>query len=738
MSVSPDAAAGAAPGAAAERLPFLLEIGSDDLPARFQPPAAAHLAQAVAKLLADAGLACAGVAAHAAPRRLAVLVDGLDLRQADRVIEVKGPPLAAARDAAGAWTPAALGFARKNGVAVEACHEVTEPKGTFLAARRLVPGRSAADVLAAELPRLILGIPFPKTMRWGDGDVEYARPLQWVVALLGPEVVPFEVAGLAVGRRSRGHRTLDGDAWFDLPAADTYVEALRAHHVLVDPAERRARLETGFAAALAGLPGAQWRRDEELLEEVVHLCEHPTPLRGSFEASFFALPPEVIVTALRAHQRYFAVTAADGRTLLPHFLTARDGGERELDVVRRGNERVLRARLADALFYWEFDQRAGPDDQAARLGAVTWLEGYGSVLDKTRRLARLVGELWELGLGDGRPVPSEAARAAVLSKFDLVSEMIKDGKEFTRLEGAIGAHYARRAGEPEAVARAIERHYLPRGAADELPGDPVSTVLAVADRLDTLAGCWLAGFVPTGAKDPYALRRHALAVLRIVLEAGARVRLSRLLERALAGFADRAAPERLAAAAGELGDFIRTRLAGHLVESLGHAPELVRATLSVHGDDPVDLVAWIQALSGFRDRPDFQLLATGFKRCRNILEGRLLAGDELAGCPARWSRGGGTPSGRPLSELPEAAERQLREQVASAAPALAAAEAAGDYVEAFRLLSSFGPAIDRFFEAVRVNVDDAALRAFRHDFLREIHGLFARYADFSEVAPAED
>ena len=338
------------------RLPFLLEVGSDDLPARFQPLAMANLAETTRKLLDDLGLPHASLRVLAAPRRLALLVEGLAVRQSDRTLEVKGPPLSAARDAAGAPTPAALGFARKNGVELADCFTLEEAKGTFLAARRLVTGRATADLLAEALPPLVLAIPFPKTMRWGDGDLQWARPLQWVVALLGDEVVPLRLGEVTAGRESRGHRTLDDDRRFAIPSATAYTETLRAHHVVVDPDERRQSISAGFTAAVAAIPGARWVAHAELLEEVVFLSEHPTVLLGSYEARFFDLPPEVIVTALRAHQRYFAVTGADGG-LIPFFLTVRDGGGRALDMVRQGNERVLRARLADALFYWEFDQR---------------------------------------------------------------------------------------------------------------------------------------------------------------------------------------------------------------------------------------------------------------------------------------------------------------------------------------------------------------------------------------------
>lgn len=724
-------------GAGSPRLPFLFEVGSDDLPARFLPIAVRHCEAALADLLAELGLDHGGIRVLATPRRMAFLVDDLAAGQADRQVELKGPPLSVAYDDAGEPTPAALGFARKSGVDLADCREITDAKGgRFLSATRHEPGRPAADLLAERLPALILGIPFPKTMRWGEGDVEYARPLQWLVALLGDAVVPVSLAGIAAGRMSRGHRTLADDGPVEIPAPGDYVDLMRRHGVIVDQGERRRMIEEGAADRLREEAGADWLADEELLGEVVDLCEHPTPFLGGYDESFFALPPEVIVTALKAHQRYFAVVGPDGG-LLPRFLAVRDGGREHLDGVRRGNERVLRARLSDALFYWDFDQRQGPDAHVARLADVTWLEGFGSLGEKVSRLVELAPWLWERGLGEGK-APAELSRAAALCKFDLVTEMIRDGKEFTKLEGLIGARYAARAGESEAVCRAIETHYQPRAAGDEPPADILGATLSLADRFDTLAGCWLAGFAPTGAKDPYALRRHALACLRIVMEREARLDLESVLERACAPFAARAGAERLAAAVAELAAFCRRRLSGHLVENLGCDADAVRAVLPPHGNDPTDCLAWARALSRYRDLPDFQLLATGFKRCQNILEGHFLAGGDLDGSRDRWARGGETPEGEGFADLREPAEARLRDEVAASAPALAAAETAGDHAAVFATLSGLGPAIDAYFDSVRVNVDDPALKGRRHDFLREVHGLFIRYADISAVAPQEE
>jgi glycyl-tRNA synthetase beta chain len=550
--------------------------------------------------------------------------------------------------------------------------------------------------------------------------------------------VPLSVDYLMAGRQSRGHRTLAGDRLLEIGHPGEYLAAMAAAGVIVDHVERRRLIVDGFARELAAYdPQARLREDDELLTEVVFLCEHPTPFLGSYSEQYADLPPQVITTALKAHQRYFTVGKQETEALLPRFAAVRDGGRDHLAKVIRGNERVLHARLADAHFYWTFDQKHSPDERVAMLATVTWLEGFGSVLDKTRRLEDLVAWLWGNGLGDQADVPSDLRRAAHLAKSDLVSEMIKDGKEFTKLEGFIGSRYAALAGENRQVCRSIERHYLPRSSMGELPGDRQASVLSVADRLDTLAGCWLAGFVPTGAKDPYALRRHALAILRILFDGALRLDLAAALARAVAGAAVFCPGRDQGAAVAEIGEFVKTRLEGYLVDALQANPEVVRAVLPVRWRDPVDALAWVQALAEYRVLPDFQMLATGFKRCRNILKGEILGLDELSACRDRWLAGGLGALGEKLEDLPEAGERALRQQVAAVVPALVAAEANGDYRQVFAHFAALGPAIDFFFEEVRVNAEEADLRILRHAFVREIHGLFAQYADFAAIAPVE-
>ena len=722
----------------ASQLPFLLEIGSEEIPARFIPAALKDFERLFRAELDKAHLQATGIRMLATPRRLTLMAEGLDVRQPDRNLEIKGPPASVAFDADGKPTPAALGFAKKAGIALEDCQRGEDKRGEFLLAKVTETGRVAAEVLAEIIPRVVLGVPYRKTMRWGSFDVEYPRPLQWLLVLLGEDVVPLKVDYLESGRTTRGHRTLSGDKTVEIGNPGDYEKALLEVGVVADHLERRRLITEGLQRELAAYDGAaRLLPDEGLLTEVVFLCEHPTPFLGSFSEEYSVLPAELITTALKVHQRYFSVCKEGVEGLLPRFAAVRDGGSDHLDNVVRGNERVLHARLADALFYWDFDLKKTPDERTEMLATVTWMEGYGSVLDKTRRMQALVSWLWANGMGDGGEAPADLLRAAVICKSDLVSEMIKDGKEFTKLEGFIGARYAALAGENEQVCRIIERHHFPRSATGELPGDRFSDVLSVADRLDNIVGCWLAGFVPTGAKDPYALRRHVLSILRVLLESDLRLDLEAALGQAMAGVADFSKDKDLGDTAAEVGEFVKTRLGGYLSDNLKANPEVVRAVLPARWRDAVDALAWVQALDGYREQADFQLLATGFKRCRNILKGGVLPVEALADCQKRWIKGGMGADGEVLSELPEALEKELLASVAGAVPALVAAEESRDYDKVFAVLSGLGPAIDAFFDGVRVNADEEDLKLLRHAFLREIHGLFAQYADFSAVAAGD-
>lgn len=721
-----------------QKLPFLLEIGSEEIPARFIPNAMKHLEATAVREFEANYLSWDSIRVMATPRRMALMVEGLSTRQPDRVVEIKGPPVKVAFDAEGNPTGAAMGFSKKVGMPLEDCQRGEDKRGEFLFVRKTEPGQPADQVLGNLLPGIIKGIPFRKTMRWGTHDLEYARPLQWLVALLGPDIVPLSVDYIAAGRETRGHRTLSLDSRVQLPSPDQYMDLLLEVGVVVNHEERRNLISTGLELALDQYDAdARLLVDDDLLTEVVFLLEYPTPFLGSFSEDYLKLPAEVVTTAMKSHQKYFSVVRADGQGLKPRFAAVRCGGTDHLANVVAGNERVLHARLADALFYWEFDQKKTPDERTEMLGSVTWLEGFGSVLDKTKRIAGLSDWLWNNGMAGADDQKVALDRAAQICKSDLVSEMIKDGKEFTKLEGFIGARYAALAGEPDDVCQAIEEHFLPRSAASELPTERISAILSVADRLDNVAGCWLAGFVPTGAKDPYALRRHVLSILRILLAEKVHVNLELALQQALVQVTGYAETQDLEEVASGMREFVKTRLSGFFMENQNRDADVVRAVIPVRWRDPADALDWVDALTNYRDRDDFQLLATGFKRCRNILKGGVLEFSELDECLQRWNEGGSGSAGEKFQLMPDTVEQKLRQQVAHAAAGLTAAEAAHDYDKVFALLSSLGPAIDEYFEKVRVNAEEPELKSLRHAFVREIQGLFARYADFAEVAAAE-
>ncbi|MCP4292853.1 MAG: glycine--tRNA ligase subunit beta [bacterium] len=721
-----------------EKLPFLLEIGSEEIPARFIPGAMEHFEKTTVKALESNYLSWDSLRIVATPRRMALLVEGLSVRQPDRNVEIKGPPVSVAFDADGNPTPAAIGFSKKAGLDITECGRGQDKRGEFLLAKRVEPGKSAAEVLQDLMPSIILGIPFRKTMKWGSYDLDYARPLQWLVALLGDEVVDMKVDYLKSGRQTRGHRTLSSDKEVSLQNPGEYFVKLKEAGVIADHKERREIISKGLLEVISGHDSeAKLLDDQELLTEVVFLCEYPTPFLGTFGDEYLDLPAEVVTTAMRSHQKYFSVEKNDSTGLKPCFAAVRCGGNNYLANVVAGNEKVLHARLNDALFYWNFDQKKSPDERTEMLGSVTWMENFGSVLDKTKRLAGLSVWLWDHGWSGSPEEKAALERAAVICKSDLVSEMIKDGKEFTKLEGFIGARYAELAGESTAVCRAIEQHFLPRSATGALPDDKVSSLLSVADRLDNVAGCWLAGFVPTGAKDPYALRRHVLAVLRILLANSVHINLEQALQKALSQVAAYGQDADIAETQKQINEFVVTRLTGYFTEGQGQDPDVVRAVIPVRWRDPADALEWVKSLNNFRDREDFQLLATGFKRCRNILKGDVLPVEELDSCLQRWCNGGSGALGEDFDDMPEDVEQSLRQQAVKAAEGIRDAEVNHNYDGVFSLLSGMGPAIDRYFEEVRVNAEEKDLRILRHSFLREIYGLFARYADFAAVAPSE-
>ncbi len=585
--------------------PFVLEIGTEELPVSDLASALAQLKESVPALLADLRLAHGDIQVMGTPRRLAVIVADLAPRQADEEIIVKGPPAKVAFDAAGQPTRAAEGFARAQGVDVRALEVREMDGGRYVVAVKPQRGRPATEVLAQALPGLIAGLRFAKTMRWNATNVAFSRPIRWLVALFGDQVIPFTYAGVASGRTSRGSRP-SGSPDIVIQSAATYVRQIAENGILLDPDERRARI-AAQVAALAAEVGGQVPEDPELLDEVTHLVEQPTALRGSFEATYLRLPRDVLITVMKKHQRYFPIVK-DGR-LLPYFITVRNGDDSYLDIVRQGNEEVIRARFADAEFFYAHDTQQPLEAYIPRLETLTFQERLGSMRAKAGRITALVEPLaaW-LGLSEEET--ATARRAAALCKADLVTRMVI---EFTSLQGVMGREYARLSGEPEAVATAILEHYLPRFAGDRLPQTRPGLVVGLADRLDSLAGLFAVGLAPTGSADPYGLRRAALGLIQNLLAHRVSLDLRQALQEAARHLPVAVDP----AALDQALEFIQGRLRGVLLDA-GLRYDVVEAAIAERGANPYRAQEAALQLSRWVARPEWPALLAAYSRCVRI------------------------------------------------------------------------------------------------------------------------
>ena len=699
---------------------LLFEIGVEELPAGYVPPALEQLERAVRDGLEALRLGCGGVVSHGTPRRLTVVVHRVDDRQSDFDEEAMGPATKVAFDPEGRPTRALLGFCAGKGVDASAVRRVETPKGEYVAVTVHHVGKGALDVLPAMLAAAALKLQFPKTMRWDAGDYRFGRPVRWLVALFGADLVPVQAFGVAAARTTFGHRFLHpGTVSIADPGA--YLDALRGARVIADPAERRRAIAEQIAAA-AATAGGRVVADDELTDIVNYLVEWPTAIVGTFDARYLDLPREVIVTALREHQRFFAVEKSDG-TLLPHFVTVRNGDAAGLDTVRKGNEDVLVARLDDARFYWDTDTKLKPADLVDKLSGVVWMEGLGSLREKASRLEGLTGWLADRVDGTAR---AAATRAALLCKTDLLGEMIGSGKEYASLEGVMGGHYARRAGEPEAVAAAISEHYAPRGAGDAPPFSAAGAVLSLADKLDHVAGAFVAGKSPSGSEDPYGVRRAANGAIRILIERDWSLDLrAAAMEITRPLFAnDPDLPQ--AEVMKKLGDFLRSRVDTAL-EDRGLAYDVREAALEARilmagagrpgWCDAADVLARARALEAFREDPRFAPLVILFKRVSNILKA---ATDPL-------------PPALDTARLSDANEQALLAAIELARVRTAALWEQREYAAILPELLSMGPAIHGFFDKVMVNVEDAAVRQNRLRLLADVRELFLRGWDLSKA-----
>jgi glycyl-tRNA synthetase beta chain len=702
---------------------LLVEIGTEELPPKSLPALSQAFGDGIVAGLAAAGVGHGRVQLYAAPRRLAVLLRRVAERQPDQDVRRRGPPLSAAFGADGQPTRAATAFAESCGTTVAALGRVTEPKGEFLQYTGVKHGAATASLLEGIINGSLDKLPIAKRMRWGSGTVEFVRPVHWVVLLYGAQVVPARILGLVASNRTRGHRFM-APREIVLRTPASYAARLeKSGRVIADFAVRRERIRSGVVA-LAAEYGAEAIVTEALLDEVTALVEWPAPIAGCFEERFLELPPEVLIATLQDHQRYFPVREPGGR-LAARFITVANIESRAPEEVRAGNERVVRPRLADAAFFWDQDRRTPLAARRAALGRVTFQAQLGSYHAKSARVARLALALAPL-VG---AAASDCARAAELAKCDLLTGLVG---EFPELQGTMGSYYARHDGEPADVAAAMAEQYLPRFAGDALPATGVGTALALADKLDTIVAIFASGQKPSGTKDPFALRRLALGVLRIVLERRLEIDLVALVATALelaradiaAVAAERAESGKApAAAAGgavaeEVYDYVFERLRAHYLEAgAGITTEMFDAVLDRRPRSPLDFDARLRALGAFLRLPDAAALTGANKRIANILR-------KAGGAGAAAVNGA-------LLELAE--ERTLAAELAAVTPPVEALLAERDYSGALRSLARLRPAVDAFFDKVMVMADDPAVRANRLQLLAGVQRLFLEVADLSRL-----
>ncbi len=708
--------------------PLLIELGTEELP----PKALDELAAAFQRGICD-GLARRGIAAeldqaqtYASPRRLAVYVPAVAVTQPEQSIERRGPALAAALDAEGLPSKALLGFAQSCGVEVAALEKLETGKGAWFVWRTVKPGQTVASLLPEIIDEALKTLPIPRPMRWADHDYSFVRPVHWLVILHGAEIVDGEVLGLHSGRKSRGHRFMHPQP-VHVADADGWLDAMRASKVLADPVERRQRIRDQIdqvAAAIGGEP----RLDDALLDELANLVEWPVAIACTFEREFLGVPPEALVTTMVANQKFVPVFDADGK-LTEHFIGIANIESRQPAEIRKGYERVIRPRFADAKFFWDEDLKTPLSSYQEQLKNVTYQQALGSLWDKSVRVAELARIIANRVGADA----ALATRAASLAKCDLLTRMVG---EFPELQGVMGRYYARHDGEMAAVAEALDSYYQPRFGGDAIAADQLGQVLAVAERLDTLAGIFAVGMKPGGNKDPFALRRAALGLGRTLIEAGMNLDLRGSLVEALELLPDAAllaglkpgrdgkppllnAGQRRAILLDELYDFVLDRLRGYYADK-GFDNAQFESVLALQPPSLADFDRRLRAVAEFARRPEAASLAAANKRVANILRKQA----EEVGAP---------PIGKLVdpAHFEADAERDLADALAAAQRDSAAALAAGDYASVLERLAQLQSPVDTFFDSVLVNADDAAVRANRLALLGQLKAQFSAIADIA-------
>jgi len=686
---------------------LLLEIGTEEIPSDFLPGAISDLAHLARQILEENRLVFEAIRTMGTPRRLVLQVKGLQELQRPLSRQIAGPSARAAFDAGGKPTAAALGFARVQGISWESLTVKTLERGEYVVATIEEAGLPAIQILPSLLPKVITSLPLPKSMRWGEGNFRFLRPIRWLLALYGSQVIPFVLGVVSSGEKTFGHRFLSPHPVRVRSLAD-YLAKLKRKFVILDPADRQQMIQEAAAGEVNKIGGmVEW--DEELLRTVADLVEYPVAICGHFQEVYLQLPREVITTPMKKHQRYFPVVNGKGE-LLPYFVAISNMKAKDLGRIRAGNERVLSARLADAQFFYREDRKIPLEGRVSQLQHIVYQEQLGNLYDKTLRMARLSGYLAERICPERRQV---AMRAALLAKADLLSFMVK---EFPDLQGVMGRIYASEEGEEAEVAAAIEEHYLPRFAGDRLPQTLLGALVGIADKIDSIAGSFSIGLIPSGSEDPYALRRQGSGLVLTALEKGLRFSLSALLDEALAALTERLGKNSQSAneAKEKVIAFLGQRLQGVLLDQ-GFAPDLVEAILTAGFDDLVAARRRTEALSSLRQRPDFENLAITFKRVVNIL-------------PARFS-GSADPQ-----LFQQEAERQLWKETQTLQERISPLLMKEEFLAALEEISRLRPTVDRFFNEVMVMVKEEETKQNRLALLWQVSHLWAGLADLSRLA----
>ena len=707
-------------GRAASPSELLLEIGVEELPYHFIAPALVSLREAAERLLVAARLSSGTISTYGTPRRLVLVVKDLARHQTAIVKEAMGPSKAVAFDQQGQPTKAAIGFAAGQGLSVESLQVRQTPKGEYVCAIKEDTGKPATIVLLELLPQLISQLSFPKAMKWNDAGVRFARPMRWLVALFDRTVVPIKAAGLKAGNRTYGHRVMAKGKPIAVRNYASYCTALERAGVLVDPARRRQVIQDQLDR-LCTEHRVRLNADEALLDQAVFTTEWPCAVLGSFKSAYLTVPPEILMTSMKEHQGFFSVRDVKTGQLAPHFLAVANTQCKDMSLIRAGNERVLAARLADAKFFFDEDRKTRLEERVKKLSGVTFHQKLGTMGQKGERLVHLVSVLASaLNRGsESHDFLNECRRAALLCKADLLTGIVG---EFPELQGIMGGEYAKHDGEPESVSRAIREQYLPKALEGELPHSLPGLVLSLADRMDTIAAFFHVGMIPTGSEDPFALRRHATAIVRIIMEGELRLDLGTFIDHALnlvvdsgiKGTADAAQQGRQ-----RVMDFVfeRVRHYGRAVHAFrDDIMDAVLRAAATGSIDLVDLLLKMKAMQTVTVKPEFDPLIVGFKRASRIVE------------KEQWEWQPVDPS-----RFQDPAEAELHRQIGLCRDGVNQRMTEGRYDQALEALVALKPAIDAFFTNVMVNVEDAALRSNRLSLLKDVNECFRSFADFSRI-----